>query len=139
MENWYNSYSHICIYIDIIHIYIYIYTHSHNSHIYSLIYSHSHIHIYTFTTSALAKLSTCCFEHSGDISFSWLVNPSHTDESWEDETRVCGYIRSEFIHWALWRRLMRTIYFLFVHYKRFDKAQHLVFLALWWHQLFSIC
>ena len=35
------------------------------------------------TTSILAKLSTWCFEHSGDISCSLLVNPSHTDESWE--------------------------------------------------------
>ena len=34
----------------------------------------------------------------------------------KDETRVCGYIRSEFIHWALWRTLMRTEYFLFVHH-----------------------
>ena len=34
----------------------------------------------------------------------------------KDETRVCGYIRSEFIHWALWRTLMRTKYFLFVHH-----------------------
>ena len=34
-------------------------------------------------TSILAKLSTWCFEHSGDISCSLLVNPSHTDESWE--------------------------------------------------------
>ena len=25
---------------------------------------------------------TWCFEHSGDISCSLLVNPSHTDESW---------------------------------------------------------
>ena len=33
------------------------------------------------TTSILAKLSTWCFEHSGDISFSLLVNPSPTDES----------------------------------------------------------
>ena len=24
-----------------------------------------------------------CFEHSGNISCSLLVNPSHTDESWE--------------------------------------------------------
>ena len=38
------------------------------------------------TTSILAKLSTWCFEHSGDISCSLLVNPSHTDES----SRVCG-------------------------------------------------
>ena len=35
------------------------------------------------TTSILAKLITWCFEHSGDISCSLLVNPSHTDESWE--------------------------------------------------------
>ena len=35
------------------------------------------------TTSILAKLSTWCLEHSGDISCSLLVNPSHTHESWE--------------------------------------------------------
>ena len=33
-----------------------------------------------------------------------------------DKTRVCGYIHSGFIHWALWRTLVRTEYFLFVHY-----------------------
>ena len=55
----------------------------------------------------------------------------------QDETRICGYVRSEFIHRALWRTLMRTKYFLFVHHKHFGKAQHLVFWALWWHQLFS--
>ena len=27
-----------------------------------------------------------------------------------------GYIRSKFIHWAFWRTLMRTGYFLFVHH-----------------------
>ena len=35
---------------------------------------------------------------SGDISCSLLVNPSHTESPGQDETRVCGYIRSEFIH-----------------------------------------
>ena len=45
------------------------------------------------TTSILAKLSTWCFEHSGDISCSLLVNPSHTDESWEGQnTCTCIYI-----------------------------------------------
>ena len=35
----------------------------------------------------------------------------------KDETHVCGYIRSEFIHWALWRTLMmRAEYYLFVHH-----------------------
>ena len=36
------------------------------------------------TTSILAKLITWCFEHSGCISCSLLLNPSHTDESWEE-------------------------------------------------------
>ena len=35
------------------------------------------------TTSILAKLSTRCFEQSGDISCSLIVDPSHTDEFWE--------------------------------------------------------
>ena len=35
------------------------------------------------TTTILAKLSTWCFEHSGDISCSLIVDPSHTDEFWE--------------------------------------------------------
>ena len=35
------------------------------------------------TTSILAKLRTWCFERSGDISCSLLVNPSHIAESWE--------------------------------------------------------
>ena len=40
-----------------------------------------------YTTSILAKLSTWCFEQSGDISCSLLVNPSHTDESWEGRNK----------------------------------------------------
>ena len=45
------------------------------------------------TTSILAKLSTWCFEHSGDTSCSLLVNPIHTDESWEGRnTCMCIYI-----------------------------------------------
>ena len=43
------------------------------------------------TTSILAKLSTWCFEHSGDISYSLLVNPSHTDESSEGRN-TCMWI-----------------------------------------------
>ena len=39
----------------------------------------------------MAKLSTWCFEHSGDISCSLLVNPSHTDESWEGRN-TCMWI-----------------------------------------------
>ena len=36
----------------------------------------------SYTTSILAKLSTWCFEHSGNINCSLLINLSHTDESW---------------------------------------------------------
>ena len=43
------------------------------------------------TTSILAKLSTWCFEHSGDISCSLLVNQSNTDESWEGRKK-CMWI-----------------------------------------------
>ena len=50
-------------------------------------------------------------EHSGNISCSLLVKPSGTDESCAGQKMVCGYIRSEFIHWALWRTLMRTTFF----------------------------
>ena len=39
-----------------------------------------YIYIYIYI---LAKISTLCFEHSGDISCSLLVNPSHTYEAWE--------------------------------------------------------
>ena len=42
-----------------------------------------HISSSHHTTSILAKLSTWCSEHSGDISCSLLINCSHTDESCE--------------------------------------------------------
>ena len=45
----------------------------------------------SFTTSILAKLSTWCFEHSGGISCSLLVNPSHIDESWAGKN-TCMWI-----------------------------------------------
>ena len=44
-----------------------------------------------FTTSILAKLSTWFFEHSGNISNSLLVNPSHIDDSWEGRS-TCLWI-----------------------------------------------
>ena len=55
--------------------YIYIY-------LYIIIYIYIYIHIYKLTW---------WFEHSGDISCSLLVNPSHTDESWE-RRKTCMYI-----------------------------------------------
>ena len=51
----------------------------------------------SFPTSILAKLSTWCFENSGDISCSLLVKPSHTDESWE-EWNTCLWIKTAWIY-----------------------------------------
>ena len=51
----------------------------------------------SFTTSILAKLSTWCFEHSGDISCSLLVHPSHTDESWAGRN-TCMWIIYVYIY-----------------------------------------
>ena len=45
----------------------------------------------TYIYIYIAKLSTWCFEHSGDISCSLLVNPSNTDESWEGRN-TCMWI-----------------------------------------------
>ena len=53
------------------------------------------------TTSILANLSTWCFEHSGDISCSLLVNPSHTDESWEGRN-TWMWIYTLWIYWDQW-------------------------------------
>ena len=55
---------------------------------------------------ALSTLVTSVVLYS--LTRATLMSPG------KDETRVCGYICSEFIHWALWRTLMRAEYFLFV-------------------------
>ena len=60
------------------------------------------------TTSILAKFRIWGFDHSGDITCSLLVNVRHTDASWEKRNTCLCDIRSEFIHEALWRTLMRT-------------------------------
>ena len=56
---------------------------------------------------------------------SLLVNPSHTNEPGKNKTRVCGYIRCDVIHSALWRTMIRTKYFSFVQRK------HLAKLSTW--------
>ena len=91
------------------------------------------------TTSILAKLSTWCFEHSGDISCSLLVNPSQTDESWEGRN-TCLWIYTLWTYWlsTLENTDENKIFFVrSSHHKHFGKAQHMVLWALWWHQLFS--
>ena len=53
-----------------------------------------YMYIYIYINKAianLAKLSTWCFEHSGDIGCSLLVDPSHIDESWEEQN-TCLWI-----------------------------------------------
>ena len=68
-------------------------------YIYTYIYNDLYIFMYMFvhhTTNILAKLSTWCFEHSGDINCSILVKPSHADESWEGRN-TCLYIYT-YIH-----------------------------------------
>ena len=62
------------------------------------------------TTSILAKLSTWYFEHSDDISCSLLVNPSYTDESWKDETRLCGYVIYIYIYIYIYFNIYFNIY-----------------------------
>ena len=55
------------------------------------------------TTSILAKLSTWCFEHSGDISCSLLVNLSHTGESWEGRNMCLWiYIYIIYTYWFIY-------------------------------------
>ena len=68
------------------------------------------------TTRFLEKLRASCFEHSGHTCCSPLVNPGTRMKPRNYETCACWYIRSKFIHWALWRTLMGTEYFLFVHH-----------------------
>ena len=91
------------------------------------------------TTSILTKFSIWCFEQSGDISCSLIVNPKQTDESWEGRS-ACLSI------YTLWICSLSTlkntdenrIFFVHSpHHKHFGKAQHLVLWVLWWHQLFS--
>ena len=88
-----------------------------------------------YTTRILVKFSTCCFEHSGDISSSLLVNLIHTDESLGGRN-MCLWIYTLWIYSL--STLENTIFFVHSpHHKYFGKAQHLVLWALWWHQLFS--
>ena len=61
----------------------------------------------SWAPGALSTLVTSDVHYS--LTRATLMSPG------KDETHVCGYIRSEFIHWALWKTLMRTEYFLFVH------------------------
>ena len=79
---------YICIYI-----YIYIYIRSEFIHwpLWRTLMRTEYFLFVHHTTSILAKLSTWCFEHSGDISCSLLVNPSYTEESWEGRN-TCMYI-----------------------------------------------
>ena len=78
-------------------------------------------------------------EHSGDISCSLLVNPSHTGESWEGRN-TCLWIYKLWIYSLSTQENTDENRILFVHsphHKCFGKVQHLMLCALWGHQLFS--
>ena len=55
---------------------------------------------------ALSNLVTSVVLYS--LTQATLMSPG------KDQTRVCGYICSEFIHGALWRTLMRTKFIFFL-------------------------
>ena len=61
-------------------------------------------------SSAPGALSTLMTVVHYSLTWATLMSPG------KDETCVCGCIRSEFIHCPLWRTLMRTEYFLFIHH-----------------------
>ena len=65
-------------------------------------------------TSILAKLSTWCFEHSGDISCSLLVNPSHNDESWEG-LNMCLWIYIVYIYIYMYIYIYIYIYYMYIY------------------------
>ena len=64
-----------------------------------------YIHIYTYM---YIHMMTSAVLYS--LTRATLMSPG------KDEARFCGYIRSEFIHRAVWRTLMRTECFYFVHH-----------------------
>ena len=83
-----------------------------------------------YTTSILAKPSTWCFEHSGDISYSLLIDPNLTDESWEGRN-TCLLIYTLWIYsLSTLRTRMRTEYFLFAHHT----TSILASLSTWWFE-----
>ena len=114
-----------------IYIYIYIYTHTDENRILFCSFTTPQTFWQSSAPGPLTTLMTSVVLYS--LTRATLMSPG------KDEARVSGCIRSEFIHWALSRTLMKAEH-LFVrspHHKYFGKAQHLVLWALWWHQLFS--
>ena len=80
-----------------------------------------------YTTSILAKPSTWCFEHSGDISYSLLIDPSLTDESWEGRNMsVDIYALNLFIEHLENMDENRIFFVCSPHHKHFGKPQHVV-------------
>ena len=79
------------------------------------------------TTSFLAKLSTWCFEHSGYISCSLLLNLSDTDESWQ-ERNMCLWIYTLCIHSLTLENIdeNRLFFVCSPHHNHFGRARRLV-------------
>ena len=82
------------------------------------------------TTSHLANLNTWWFKHSGDISCFLLVKPRPYWWILGRAKHVSVDICSEFIHYPLWKKVLRTQYFLFVH----NTTSTLAKLSTWWFE-----
>ena len=73
------------------HIYIYIYIYIHA--LWRRLMRAEYFLVVHHTISILGKLSTWCFEHSGDISCSlYSLTQAPVMSPGKDETRVCGNI-----------------------------------------------
>ena len=71
------------------YIYAYLYIHSYvYIYVYIYIYIFIYIYIYTYIYDLYIQF---IYEHSDDISCCLVVNPSHTDESWEGRN-TCMWI-----------------------------------------------
>ena len=108
-----------------LYIYIYIYI----IYIYKEIYLYVYIYIYVYIIYIIEKYNIYAHIYIIYMYVYIQLNMYYIFNIW----CICEYIRSEFIHWELWRTLIKTKYFLFVHHKHFGKAQHLVLGAFWWY------
>ena len=50
------------------------------------------------TANILTKVGTCYLEHSDNMNCSLLVNPRHTDESWEVRLYIYVFTKVIIIH-----------------------------------------
>ena len=118
------------------HTYIHLYTciYMYIYFIYIFITTYIYIHMYPIWLS-----SAPCLEHSGDINYSLLVDPSCTDESWEGWNlclRIC--MPKIYLLGTLENTDEKKLYVCLFTTSNLGKFSILL-RALWWRQLFSAC